>query len=515
MHDPLPTPREMSLWDKKAIKEFGILPEILMENASREALNFLKSHFGSLKNKSALVFAGSGNNGGDAFALARHLANHEVTVMVLYAKKKDSYGKTSAYHLSLLERMGVTRMYLPDYNLDFLKHVDIIIDGLLGTGFNGTLRPQFRSWIKSINKMKSRSFILSLDIPSGINGITGEPSDIAVQADATVTFEETKLGLALPPANDYIGRLHIGKIGIPRKIKQDNPPTHFALTGKIMDRIHRPQKTMHKGDAGHVLIFGGSPGLTGAPMLSALGAVRSGAGLTTIACPGKLSPEIKAGWPDIMILPAGEENTWNEKTSEIIPEAVSRADAIVFGPGLGRSEDSRQALLAYLKNLHPKTVFDADALYFFARDHNLFDYVKDHPDIIFTPHPGEMARFFGVSSKDINMDRAGYVQKFIYEFKCKLILKGAGTIVAAPRHPFFISPFAVPNLALGGAGDILAGMTGSLMARGYKALESACMAVYWHGLTGKRLNEEYPYRGNTAQEIAHMLPETLAEAKNA
>ncbi|MFP4657623.1 MAG: NAD(P)H-hydrate dehydratase [Desulfonatronovibrionaceae bacterium] len=515
MHDPLPTPREMSLWDKKTIKEFGILPEILMENASREALNFLKNRFGSLKDKSALVFAGSGNNGGDAFALARHLANHEVTVMVLYAKKKESYGKTSAYHLSLLEKMGVTLMYLPDYNLDFLKHVDIIVDGLLGTGFNGSLRPEFRAWIKSINKLKSRSYIFSLDIPSGINGVTGEPSDTAVRADATVTFEEPKLGLALPPANDYVGHLHVGKIGIPRKIKQDHPPTHFALTAKIMHLIQRPQKTMHKGDAGHVVVFGGSPGLTGAPMLSALGAVRSGAGLTTIACPGRLASEVKAGWPDIMILPAGDTDSWEENAAGIIPDAVSRADAVVFGPGLGRGESSRQALIAYLREMHPKTVFDADALYFFANDHSLFEYVKGKTDVIFTPHPGEMARFFGVSSVDINMDRAGYAQKFINEFQSKLILKGAGTIVAAPRHPFFISPFAVPNLALGGAGDVLAGMTGSLMARGYSSLQAASIAVYWHGLTGNILQKKYPYRGNTAQEIAHTLPKTLAEAKDA
>ena len=515
MYDPLPTPREIATWDKKSIHEFGLLPEILMENASREALNYLKTSFGSLKNKSALVFAGSGNNGGDSFALARHLANHEVTVMVLHARKKENYSQTSAYHLSLLEKMGVTMMYLPDYNLDFLKHVDIIIDGLLGTGFNGTLRPEFKSWIKGINKLRSQSFILSLDIPSGLNGETGEPSPIAIQAHATVTFEEAKLGLALPPANDFVGNLHIGKIGIPKKIKQDHPSTHFALTAKIMNNISKPPKTMHKGNAGHVVIIGGSPGLTGAPLLSALGAIRSGSGLTTIACPKKISSEVKSGWPDIMILPMGEEDEWDSKSPEQIEQAVSRADSVVFGPGLGRSENSRQLLLAYLKNMHPKTIFDADALYFFARDHSLFKYVGGKPDTIFTPHPGEMARFFSTTSKDINLDRAGYAQKFINNFDSKLVLKGAGTIIAAPRHPFLISPFAAPNLALGGAGDILAGMIGSLMAGGYTALDAASIAVYWHGLTGKNLQNKYPYRGNIAQEIAHSLPETLTEIKDA
>ncbi len=515
MQVPLPTPQEMSVWDEKTIQEFGILPEILMENASREALYFLKDRYGSLKNKSALIFAGSGNNGGDAFALGRHLANQETTVMVLHAKKKEEYGPTSGYHRSLLEKMGVTMMYLPDYNLDFLKHVDIVIDGLLGTGFNGTLREDYLAWIKAINKLRSRSFILSLDIPSGINGITGEPSPLAIKADATVTFEEAKLGTALPPAYDFVGDMHVGKIGIPKQVKQENPPAHFALTSKNMEKLSPPAKTMHKGNAGHVVIFGGSPGLTGAPMLSALGAIRSGSGLTTIACPPNLSTEIKAGWPDIMTLPMGDGVDWSPESLDKVVEAVSRADSVIFGPGLGRTENSRRLLLAYLDNMHPKTVFDADALYFFARDHTLFNRIANKSDVIFTPHPGEMARFFSVTSKDINLDRAGFAQDFINRFHSKLVLKGAGTIIAAPGHPFLISPFAVPNLALGGAGDVLGGIIGSLMGQGYQALESAATAVFWHSLTGKKLKEKYPYRGNTAQEIAHCLPEILTEVKDA
>ncbi|WP_457570911.1 NAD(P)H-hydrate dehydratase [Desulfovulcanus sp.] len=514
MYKPLPTPSEMVQWDRLAIEKFGLLPEILMENASRAALNILKDKFDSLKGKSALVFAGSGNNGGDAFALARHLCNHDMKLMILHTRRRKEYTAETAYHLNLLQKMDVNFMYLPEYDLDFIKNVDIIIDGLLGTGFSGQLREKYISWIKAINKLGQNGFVLSLDIPSGIDGLTGKPSPIAVKAHATITFEEAKLGLFLPPAKPFVGELIVGKIGIPKKIKKDHPCTHYALTTKVLNMVKKPKSTMHKGEAGHVLILGGSCGLTGAPLLAALGAIRSGAGLVTIGCPEDLAHEIKCSWPDIMTLPLGQGKEWDETSIKKLKENFFKFDAVVFGPGLGRTSGALKFLQKYLSIAHPKTIFDADSLYFFANHPELFNKIHTLSDVIFTPHPGEMARFFNTEAAEINRHRAKFAREFTQKFKTNLVLKGAATIISSPNSPILISPFATPNLALGGSGDILAGMIGSLLGQGFSALDASSVAVYWHGLAGKKLKTDFPYRGNLAQEIAHILPQTLAEAKN-
>jgi NAD(P)H-hydrate epimerase len=513
VYAPLPTPEEMAHWDKMCMDTYGPSGAILMENASREAYHVLAKNFGSLKGRSAVVFAGSGNNGGDAFALARQLWNHGVKVMILHTKDRDKYSGDSAYHMDLALRLDIPCLYLPDYHLDFLRKIDIVVDGLLGTGFEGPLRKEFQTWIKAINKLGQNSFVLSLDIPSGINGTTGIPSPIAVNADVTVTFEAAKLGLFLPPSKEFIGKLEIKKIGIPKIIRQQYPAKHVALTEDILHHLPKPHATMHKGEAGHVLVLGGSPALTGAPMLSALGAMRSGAGLVTIGSPKQLIHEIKHAWPDIMGLPLGTGDDWNGACARELGDHLSRFDAVVLGPGLGRSSGALEFLTSYLDNPHPNTLLDADALYFLAGDKKIM--AKVPKTSLVTPHPGEMARFFNVTSRDINADRAAYVRKFTQEFKVNILLKGAATIISDGQDPVYISPFATPNLALGGSGDVLSGIIAALMARGVSTLMAAQVGVYWHGLCGRVLAREYPLRGNMAQEIAHTLPLAIKEWNDA
>ncbi|WP_462325945.1 NAD(P)H-hydrate epimerase, partial [Desulfoplanes sp.] len=366
MYAPLPTPEEMAHWDHVCMEKYGPSGAILMENASREAYHVLTRQFGTLEGRSAVVFAGSGNNGGDAFALARQLWNHDVKVMILHTKDREKYSGDSAYHMDLALRLDIPCLYLPDYHLDFLKKIDIVIDGLLGTGFHGPLRENYQRWIKAINKLGKNSFVLSLDIPSGINGTSGMPSPLAVRANATVTFEAAKLGLFLPPSRDYIGELAVKKIGVPKIIKHQSPATHAALTQKIIRHLPLPRPTMHKGEAGHVLILGGSAPYTGAPLLSAVGAMRSGAGLVTIGSPKDLVHEIKNGWPDIMSLPLGDNDSWDGSCAKDLADHLSRFHAVVLGPGLGRTPGALEFLATYLQAPHPKTLFDADALFFLA-----------------------------------------------------------------------------------------------------------------------------------------------------
>ena len=512
MFTPLPTPQEMGEWDRYSIQDFGIEGKILMENASREALHVLMNNFGDVKDKQVLLLAGSGNNGGDAFALGRHLKNHGASCMILHTREQDKYKGETAYHLQLAKNAGVPLVHLQEYNLNFLPEPDIIVDGLLGTGFQGALREDYLSWIEKINSF-SNTFKLAIDIPSGLNGYTGMPSPDAVQAQVTVSFECPKLGLFMPEASKFIGELYTPKIGIPAHIIRDKPSKCLGLSAEVFSHLPALSKTEHKSGAGHVLIVGGSPGLTGAPTLAALGALKAGSGLCTVACPKQLAPDIKQGWPEIMTLPLGPGKFLVEASFAELEDTLYRFDAVVLGPGLGRQEGTG----AFLKNFlqfreRPPTLFDADGLYWLAKEPDLLKYLR--ADDILTPHPGEMARIDKQEVSKLQENRVDTARDFADSHYGVLVLKGAATVISAYREHTFVSPFSCSNLAVGGSGDVLAGVIGSLKAKNLDSVQAACLGVYWHGESGKLLEKQYPYRGNLAQDIAHYLPLALQTYKN-
>lgn len=509
MYIPLPTPDEMALWDRTSIDTYGIDGTILMENASREALYVLQQEYGCLQDKSAVLFAGSGNNGGDAFALARHMADQGATVMVLHKKAQEEYTRDCAYHLQLALNTEVPLVHLPEYDLDFLTHPDIVVDGLLGTGFRGQLNQQYLEWITHMNRMGKNSFVLALDIPSGINGWTGLPSPTAVKADATASFACAKVGLFMAESRPYVGNLHIRSIGLPARISQDLPPTHYGLDQNILSLRTPPPNTLHKGTAGHVLIIGGSHGLTGAAHLAALGALRGGAGLVTIATPGGLASEVKHGAPDLMTLPLGNGTEWEGQLFEELAPHITRFDNVVLGPGLGRHPGSRDFLRAYLQTPHPPTVIDADALYWLAEDAQCLAHLD--ANCILTPHPGEMARLCQKTTDEVQQNRPLTLRQAVEQFQCPMVFKGANTLIAGPDSPVYVSPIACANLAVGGSGDILAGLIGSLRNSSLSPLQATCLGVYWHGFAGELLHQTYPNRGNRAIELADMLPVVFKE----
>lgn len=509
MYTPLPTPQEMAQWDKYAIEDIGIKGEILMENASREILHVLISQFKVLKDKKIILFAGSGNNGGDAFALARHLANHGAECTIFHNRKLDQYKAETAYHLQLTQKTDISFVYLPEFDLNHLPFADIIVDGILGTGFQGELKKDYQDLIEQINKLGKHSYILAIDIPSGLNGITGRANPIAIKADCTVTFQAAKLGLFMPEAADYVGDLHVREIGIPANVQKEYPPSCFGLDQNVFHFLPHINNKSHKGKAGHVLILGGSSGLTGATTLASIGAIRSGVGLVTVACPRSLSSDIKQGWPEIMTLPLGPGKNWSEACFAELEEHLNRFNAVVFGPGLGRQDGTREFLQAYLQSKHPPTVFDADALFWLAQSKELWKNLSE--EHVLTPHPGEMGRLCDISIQEIQAERVKTAQTLATQIGCITVLKGAGSIITTPQAQTFVSPFSCANLAIGGSGDVLSGIIGALLSRGVPSAQAACLGVFWHGLAGKYLHQKYPIRGNMAQEIADALPHCYIE----
>jgi NAD(P)H-hydrate epimerase len=504
---PLPTPAEMSVWDRETIHTIGIPGVTLMESASREAVNVLLEEYGDVDGAVIYCFAGSGNNGGDAFAMARALADLGAEVTVFHTRpKKGDRGETRT-NLLWAQKLGIPLVHLVGVNLEGLPQPDVVVDGLLGTGFQGTLREDTLQLVRTVNRLGERAFVLAVDIPSGLNGLTGLAQPEAVEADATATFQSPKLGLVMPEAMEYTGALHVCPIGIPLKVQADNPVRHHLITGAVMDTLPAPTLDMHKGIAGHVLVVGGSFGLTGAPHLAALAALRSGAGLATVACPAGLADAVKAGSPDIMTLPLGSGTEWTEDIASQLRADLDRFDAVVLGPGLGRTPEAMAFALELLASCELPMVLDADALFALAA---FPEHLKELPEkTVLTPHPGEMARLLGVSIADIQADRLGAADRFLSARDTTLVLKGAATLVADP-DTVCVSPFAEPNLSVGGSGDVLSGVIGTLLASGLAPLHAACAGVFWHGLAGRALSNEFPARGNLASEIANMLPHAAA-----
>lgn len=505
---PLPTPAEMAIWDRETIDSIGIPGITLMESASREAVDVLLEEVETVNNKEIFCFAGSGNNGGDAFAMARQLIDLGADVTVFHTKPKKQYRGETRTNLVWAQKLGITLKHITPGDLRYLPQPDIIVDGLLGTGFEGQLRPDYRSFIKAINDMGNKGFIFSIDIPSGLNGLNGTPQPIAVIADATVTFQAPKLGLIMPGASRYTGMLHVRSIGIPTAIQEANSVKHHLVSNDIMSSIPSLIPSMHKGNSGHVLIIGGSEGLTGAPFLAAMGALRSGAGLATIASPSDLADTIKAGSPDIMTLPLATGKQWTPEMAKIILSQSDRFDSFVIGPGLGRERKTLDFLETFVAECPARVVMDADAL--FALSHTTNNLQALREDTVLTPHPGEMAGLLNTDNKTIQEDRLNAVDSLISQTPATIILKGAGTLVAN-KNITCICPFTEPNLAVGGSGDVLSGVIASMMAQGIQPTQAACLAVYWHGLAGRLLRKDFPTRGNLASEIADMLPTAAKE----
>ncbi|MDQ7830528.1 MAG: NAD(P)H-hydrate dehydratase [Desulfovibrionaceae bacterium] len=509
---PLPTPAEMAAWDAAAMHNFGFHPHVLMENAARAAFAVLEKLYGPLAGARVHLYAGPGQNGGDALALARLLDAAGADPLTLLARNRARFRKSAAYNLRLADKLGLPILPLSRAGRSLDERPDILVDGLLGTGFRGPLSPDFAAFVAKINAASKKTFVFSLDIPSGLDGLTGRPGPDAVRATATATFEAAKVGLFAPQARPFTGRLHVCPIGIPAQVRAAHPASFAGLGPGIMDHVPAASPLMHKGTAGKVLVVGGSPGLCGAPLLCAMGAMRAGAGLVTVACPAGIEPGVKAGRPEIMTAPLPETSPgagWSADMAEAVRNMAAASDAVVIGPGLGRSRGAGEFLAAFFVPgpCPAPVILDADALFFLADAPDLSG--RLWPGAVLTPHPGEMARLLSLSVAGVEADRPGAARTLAARSRAVVVLKGPGTLIvdgSDPACPAILSPHAAPNLAVGGSGDVLAGVVARLLAAGRPPLLAACLGVYWHGLCGERLAGRFPRRGNTAVDIADALP---------
>lgn len=501
------TSAQMRLIDKSA-SEFGGIPSIvLMENAAIACVNEI-TKLGSIG--SAVIFCGKGNNGGDGFAVARHLFNKGIKVTVYLVCGSDFSGD-ALINYEIISRMGINIIELNDTDLLnlYISNSDITVDAIFGTGIHGEITGLAADVIEEINNHSK--FTLSIDIPSGINADTGEICGLCVNADVTVTFAAYKTGLLMFPGADHTGKIVVADISIPEYIINNmNINVNVSDKRLVKELLPKRRKNTHKGDYGKILIIGGSAGMTGACVMSANAALKSGAGLVTAAVCDKLNPifEEKLTEPMSIPLPSSDGHLDRSCISKLT-SIINSYDVCLFGPGLGRSGDIGEILSALLRVSEIPMIIDADGLYALAKNPSMLE--ECSCNLILTPHEMEASRLFGCSVDYIAADRLGTSLGYASQNSVTLILKGAHTIVTSPAGEQYININGNNGMACGGSGDVLAGMTAAFAARCHDETSAAVLSVYLHAAAGDLAAKKYGEASMTPTDMLDCIGNALTD----
>ena len=506
------TAEQMRALDKRATEQYAIPSLLLMENAGLAVFLAAEDMLEDIGGKRIVVVAGPGNNGGDGFAVARHLHNTGADVFVAYYGDRDKAKGDALVNIEIAEKMGLPIEPLNNAEplQDCLVNTDLIIDALLGTGIQGEVRPLFAEIISAINS--SGVPVLSVDIPSGVNADTGGICGTAIYADATVTFALPKIGLVTYPGAERAGSLIVADISIPAEALEDNDSRVYLLDDDIARSylpIRRPDA--NKGTFGHLAVVAGSVGMTGAATLAAEGALRIGTGLVSVAVPESLNDIMEIKLTEAMTIPVteGKARAFGHASLERVFEIIEKRDAVVIGPGFGRNEDTITFTLELIRGLTRPAIIDADALYAISTDISV---LKERvAPIVITPHPGEMATLLGTTAADVQSNRLETARSFASEYNVVVVLKGAGTVVASPSGDAYINTTGTSGMATGGTGDVLSGMIGGLLAQRLEPLSAAAAGVYLHGLAGEIAADKLGDAAMIASDVANSLSDAMQQ----
>jgi NAD(P)H-hydrate epimerase len=461
----------------------GTSGEELMERAgyavARTVVGFLKRR----DSRSVLLFAGKGNNGGDAIVAARHLAAAGCQpTLVLLCRRQDLQGDPLLHFRKLVSGIHIFELPTLDELSEIVAETEpaVVVDGLLGTGLKDEVREPYATAIKVINGLHLP--VVAIDVPSGLDGDTGDIHGVCVQANTTVTMGLPKLGLLEPAATNFVGAIEVIDIGFARQLVDELQTDVEMLTAQDIAPLLPPRRrSAHKGEFGHVLIIAGSEGYTGAPVLTALAAARAGAGLVTVAVPRNIYPIVAANCPpEVMPRPIDFE--------QLNPAYFAGFDAVAIGPGLGQQAKTQKMVWKVVSGCPLPMVVDADALNALAQGVTALK--KLGKPLVLTPHPGEMARLIGKAATEVQADRWDIARGFARDCGVVAVLKGAGTVVTDGSGPLWVNSTGNPGMAKGGMGDALTGIIGAFMAGGMTPLDAARAGVFLHGLAGDIARED-------------------------
>jgi len=470
------TPEEMSVIDRKTIEDFGISSFTLMESAGRSVYSFIRSFFeNDLKYLNVAVVVGRGNNGGDGLVVARYLVDKVSNLDVFLLNEATALKGDARKNFELLEKMGANLVEVEV--LPSLEEYDLVVDAIFGTGFHGEPDDRLLKCFEKINL--SGTLVISVDIPSGVNGETGEVIKGAVVADYTVTMGTVKRGHLLYPGKAFTGELYIADIGIPESFYNEIDilvPEVDDIRELLPVRIGNE----HKGNMGRVLIVAGSKGFTGAAFLASQAAILSGAGLVYLAIPEELNDIMEAKLTEVITLPYSTMDDFRKILN------LYNFDTIAFGPGLGRTSETIEKLRMIFEEFKGPLVIDADGIWALS---NLKD-IKFQEPVILTPHPGEASFLLEKSPGDIDRNRIEDAALISKSCNATVVLKGAPTIIKIKNGNTYINPTGNPGMASGGVGDVLTGMIAGFIAQGVSPDDSALISPYIHGFVADLLLDE-------------------------
>lgn len=505
--------RQMHDIDKSAVEEYG-LPELsLMESAGHRVFVVVKKILGVVDKKSICILAGSGNNGGDALTAARYLSNAGARVKIFLIGDKDHRTASLNVQIKILRGMGVELQQLESDRAwerlqVTLRFSDVVVDGILGTGFSGQLRPSALRLIRLVNTAKK--ITVSIDIPSGVEADTGIVGEAAINADYTVALALPKVGHYICPGASYIGKLCIANIGLPANLLKDD--IHQTLVDNELALTFLPArpKDSHKGTCGKILIVAGSRGMTGAASLAAMSAMKVGAGLVTLAVPESLNPIYEMKLTEVITAPLDEVKQGiigGDKASEKILDLADKFDAILMGPGLGRERETQALVKKIVAEIDKPLILDADAIYPFNGKAEELKACKQIP--ILTPHLGELSALLNIPVEKLRPAIVPEVRRAAQEIRAIIVAKCEVTVVGYPNGEVFISPLGNSAMASGGCGDVLAGAIAGLM----KQTPFAPLTGVWlHGTAGK-LAAKKKAEGLIASDIMEYLPTAIKKLR--
>ncbi len=505
--------KEMKEIDRITIEEYGIPGIVLMENAGLKVVDeILKDAHSESK---YTVICGKGNNGGDGFVIARHLYNKNYDVKVLLIGSSKDIKGDALINFNIIKKLGVEVHEIIHINnlnklKDGIQSNSIVIDALFGIGLRGDLENFEEKVIDIVNE--NSKYIISVDIPSGVNGDNGSICKTAIKADKTITFALPKCGNIIFPGAEYNGEVVLVDIGIPYKLIEKMDLRHNIITRELIEaNLPRRRRNAHKGNFGKANIIAGSQGMTGAAILTCKSALRSGLGLLRLYIGESLNFIIKASVPEAITIPLHEmrKGVIGINHIEKILEGTSQADVLTIGPGCGNTAELGEIVKRVLEQVEIPIVLDADGLNVLSKN---IDWLRSKKaELVITPHLGEMSRLTGLSIEEINKNPITVARNFAMEWQLITVLKGASTIVAAPNGQVFININGNPGMATAGSGDVLTGIITGLIAQGIKPLEASITGVYIHGLTGDRVAEGKGEYGLVAGDIVEELPYTIKE----
>jgi ADP-dependent NAD(P)H-hydrate dehydratase / NAD(P)H-hydrate epimerase len=500
--------------DRRTIDEIGIPSLVLMENAGRQAVAAIEAMYDDLADRSVAVVCGRGNNGGDGFVIARTLLQRGIDASVFLIGSVADVRGDARTNLEILGRLGLTVVEIADsqaweLHLSEVTSCTLIVDAIFGTGLNAPISGLVESVIADVNA--SGIPVVAVDLPSGLSADTPDPIGHSIQAGMTVTLAAPKLPLVLPPGETRCGDIVIADIGIPAAVldEVEGPRIELLTRAGMRELISPRTPDSHKGDYGRVLLVAGSLGKTGAAHLAAVGALRSGAGLVTVACSSSCLPIVAALGPEYMTEPIAEQE------SGLDPDAVDRVlemarDVVAIGPGLGQSRHTKTFITTLVDRATMPLVIDADGLNAFSDDPDRLT-GREGRDVIITPHPGEMARLVGMSTDEVQASRLEIARNFAVAHHVYVVLKGHRTLIATPDEHVFINPTGNPGMATGGTGDVLTGMIAAWLAQLLDA-EAACkLAVYLHGMAGDLAEADEGEVAMTSADLAAHLGDAFLE----